>query len=166
MLFSFVASSVCCRSGLHHVDRNVDVAPCSVGVGTCLAVRRVHNGLGDFALQTRHADVKPCPEKVKVAGIAQVYFGIDGYVSGKRDLHPSGHNAHRTDETGGPPRGKQLLRIGAGSRDSGSRELNIQAAIITAGHAAASAARGMGLSGIPYRSSLLGSTSCCVRLLK
>jgi hypothetical protein len=30
-------------------------------------VRGVHNGLGDFALKTRHADVKPCSEEVNVA---------------------------------------------------------------------------------------------------
>src|SRR5437879_3326935 len=143
-------------SALHHVDRNLDVAPCSVGIGTCLAVRRVHDGLGDFALQTWHADVEPCPEEVNVAGIAQVYFGIDGYVSGKRDLHPSGHKPHRTDETGGPTSGKQLLRIRAGSRSSGSRELHIQAAIITVGDAATPTARSMGLGGVPHGDPFLG----------
>jgi hypothetical protein len=70
ILVSFVASSVCRRSGLHQVERNLDVAPCSVGIGTCLAVRRVHNDLGDFAFQTRHADVKPCSEEVNVARMA------------------------------------------------------------------------------------------------
>src|SRR5713101_7208603 len=110
---------------LHHVERNLDVSPCSVGICTCLAVRGVHNGLGDFALQTRQADVKPCPEEVNVARVAQVYFGIDGYVSRKPDLHPVGHKAHRTNETGGPAGGKQLFRIRASSRETRSRELNI-----------------------------------------
>ena len=45
-------------------------------------MRGIHNGLGDFALQARQADVKPCSEEVNVARIAQVYFGIDGYLSG------------------------------------------------------------------------------------
>src|ERR1700730_5002776 len=124
ILFSFVASSVCCRSALHHVERNLDVAPRSVGICTCLAVRGVRNGLGDFALQTRQADIKPRSEEVNVARMAQVYFGIDGYVCRKRDLHPVGHKPHRTNETGGPTSGKQLLRIGASSWDTGSREVN------------------------------------------
>src|SRR3954469_509348 len=104
---------------LHHVESDVDVAPGSVGICTCLAVRGVHNGLGDVALQARQADVKPCSEEVNVARIAQVYFGIDGYVSRKFDLHLVGHNRHRANETGGPASGKQLLRIGTSSWDAG-----------------------------------------------
>src|SRR6267378_4428496 len=99
--------------------------PRLVGICTCLAVRGVHNGLGDFALQARQADAKPCPEEVNVARIAQVYFGIDGYVSRKFDLHLVGNKPHRTNETGRPTSGKQLLRIGTSSWNSGSRELNI-----------------------------------------
>src|SRR5258706_14487649 len=125
------------KSGSNHVERDFDIAPCSVGICTCLAVRGVHNCLGDFALQTRQADVKPCSEEVNVARMAQVYFGIDGYVSRKLNLHAIGHKPHRTNETGGPTSGKQLLRIRARSWDTGSRELNIQAAIITKGDAAA-----------------------------
>src|SRR5258706_14607409 len=117
--------TVCYRSGLHHVERNVDVAPCSVGICTCRLVRGVHNGLGDFALQAWQADVKPCSEEVNIARIAEVYFGIDGCVSRKFDLHPVGNKSHRTNETGRPTSGKQLLRIGTSSWDSGSRELNI-----------------------------------------
>jgi hypothetical protein len=41
------------RSGLYHVERNVDIAPCCVGICTCLAMSSVHNGLSDFALQAR-----------------------------------------------------------------------------------------------------------------
>src|SRR5258708_7290919 len=119
-----LVKTVCYRSGLQHVERNVDVAPRSVGICTCLAVRGVHNGLGDIALQTGQADVKPCSEEVN-ARIAKVYFGIDGYVSRKFDLHLVGHKPHRTNETGRPTSGKQLLRIGTSSWDSGSRELNI-----------------------------------------
>jgi hypothetical protein len=88
-------------------------------------MRGVHNGLGNFALQTRQADVKPCSEEVNVSGIAQVYFGIDGCVSRKLDLHLVGHKAHRTNEAGRPTGGKQLLRIGTSSGDSGSRKRNI-----------------------------------------
>jgi len=69
------------------------------------------------------ADVKPCSEEVNVARMAQVYFGIDGYVSRKRDLHPVGHKAHRTNETGGPTSGKQLLRIRASSWTPGAENL-------------------------------------------
>src|SRR6266851_4637782 len=120
-----LCKTVCYKSGSHHADRNVDVAARCVGICTCLAVCGVHNGLGDFALQARQADVKPCSEEVNVARIAQVYFGIDGYVSRKFDLHLIGHKPHRTNETGRPTSGKQLLRIGASSWDSGSRELYI-----------------------------------------
>src|SRR5207247_10529933 len=103
--------TVCYRSGSYDLDRNVDVAPCSVGICTCRLVRGVHNGLGDFALQAWQADVKPCSEEVNVARIAQVYFGIDGYVSRKFDFHLVGYTPHRTNETGRPTSGKQLLRI-------------------------------------------------------
>src|SRR5450432_560905 len=113
------------ESRLHHVERNVDVAPCSVGICTCRLVRGVHNGLGDFPLQARQADVKPCLEEVNVARIAQVDFDIDGYVRRKFDLHLAGYKSHRTNETGRPPSGKQLLRIGTSSCDSGGRELDI-----------------------------------------
>src|SRR5579864_4097465 len=119
------AETVCYRTGSLHFDRNVDVAPCSVGICTCRLVRGIHNGLGDFALQARQADVEPCSEEVNVARIAQVYFGIDGGVSRKFDLHLVGHKPHGTNETGRPTSGKQLLRIGTSSWDSGSRELNI-----------------------------------------
>jgi hypothetical protein len=79
----------------------------------------------DFALQARQANVKPCSEEVNVARIAQVYFGIDGYFSREFDLHLAGHNPHRTNETGRPTSGKQLLRIGTSPRDYGRCELNI-----------------------------------------
>src|SRR5258708_3026920 len=125
LAFSFVASSVYRRSGLHHVERPLDVAPCSVGICTCLAVRGVHNCLSDFALQARQADVKPCSKEVNVGRIAQAHFGGDAYVSRNCNLHPLGHTPHRTNETGRPTSGKQLLRIGASSWDTGSGELNI-----------------------------------------
>ena len=89
ILFSFVESrlkSWFVTLRLHDVERNVDVAPCSVGICTCRVVRGVRDGLGDYALQARQADVKPCSEEVNVARIAQVYFGIDGCVSRKFDL--------------------------------------------------------------------------------
>ena len=66
-------------------------------------------------LHARQPDVKPCSEKVNVARIAQVYFGIDGYVSRKFDLHLVGPKPHRPNETGRPTGGKQLLWIGASS---------------------------------------------------
>jgi hypothetical protein len=88
-------------------------------------VRGVHNGLGDFALQARQADVKPRSEKVNVARIAQVYFGIDGYLSRTFDFHFVGHQPLRANEAGGPTSGKQLLQIGTSSWDHRSRELNI-----------------------------------------
>src|SRR6266851_9157068 len=116
--------TICYRSGSHHPDRNVDVAPCSVGICACLGVSDVHNGLSDFALQAWQADVKPCAKEVTVARIAQVYFGIEGCVSRKLDLHLVGHKPHCTDETGRPTGGKQLLWIGTSSGDSGSRELD------------------------------------------
>jgi hypothetical protein len=41
----------------HHVDGDVDVAPCSFGIRTCL-VRSVNQRLRDFALQTRQGDIE------------------------------------------------------------------------------------------------------------
>src|ERR1700751_4101950 len=52
------SKAVCCKSGLHHADRNLDVASCGVGICTGFAVRGVHDSLSDFAFQARHADVK------------------------------------------------------------------------------------------------------------
>jgi hypothetical protein len=40
-----------------------------------------------------------------IAGIARVYFGIDGYVIRKFDLHSVGHKPHRANETGRPTGG-------------------------------------------------------------
>ena len=99
-------------------------------------MRGVHDGLGDFALQARQADVQPRSEEINVARIAQVDFGIDSSIIRKLHLHLVGHNPHRTNETGRPASGKQLLWVGAGSGNSGGRKLHIQAAIITAGDAA------------------------------
>jgi len=67
---------------LHDVQRNVTMLAPSLEVCTCRIVRGVHNGLGDFALQARQADVKPCSEEVNVAGIAQVDFGINAASAG------------------------------------------------------------------------------------
>ena len=36
-------------SGSQHIDRDVNVPPCGLGIGTRL-VRGVHQGFGDFAL--------------------------------------------------------------------------------------------------------------------
>src|SRR5258708_7595740 len=150
---------------LSRVDRDVDVAPCSVGICARLAVGGVHNGLRDFALQAWQPDVKPCLQEVNVARIAQVYFGIDRHVSWKLHFHPVSHNPHRTDETGRPAGGKQLLRIGASSWNSGSRKLNVQATIITASAAAAATAQSMGLGGVPYLYVFLGRTNWSVVFL-
>ena len=51
---------------LDQVDRDVDVAPRGFGIGTGL-VRRVHQGLGGFVLQTRQADVEASPEEIIAA---------------------------------------------------------------------------------------------------
>src|ERR1700722_1221759 len=128
MFFSFVVSrlkswSVALRS--HDSQRNVDVPPCGVGVCTCHVVRSIHNGFGDLALQAWQADVKPSPEEVDVAGIAQVDFGVDGCVGRKLHLHLVCHKPHRANETGRPTGSKQLLRSGTTSWGSGSRELNV-----------------------------------------
>jgi uncharacterized LabA/DUF88 family protein len=63
-------------------------------------VRGVHQGLGDFALQTRQADVEASLEEVSAASCAQVHFGVKGQVSRESDLHFAGRKPHRTDETG------------------------------------------------------------------
>jgi len=66
-------------------------------------MRGVHNGLGDLPLQAGRLTLKPCLEEVNVARIAQVDFGIDGYVGRKFDLQVAGHKSHRTNETGRHP---------------------------------------------------------------
>ena len=55
--------------------RDFDVAPCSVGICASLAVRGVC--LGDFALQTRQADVQPCSEEVNVARMPPIVSAFD-----------------------------------------------------------------------------------------
>ena len=113
------------RSGLHHVQGDVDVAPGSIRVCTSLGVRGLHNGLCNFALQAGQADVKPRLEEVGATRIAEVNFGIDGCVRGQFNFHPAGYVPHRADKTSRPASGKQLLRIGTASWNSGSPELKI-----------------------------------------
>src|ERR1700686_1094285 len=66
----------CHRSGFDQVSHNADVVPCGFGIRTRL-VRTVHQGLGDFALQTRRADVEASLEEVSAASCAQVHFGVN-----------------------------------------------------------------------------------------
>ena len=81
-----------CR--LDHVDRDVDVAACGVGIRAQL-VRRVHQSLGNFALQTRKADVETGREDVSAVGCAQVHFGVNGHVSWQLDLRFAGRELDR-----------------------------------------------------------------------
>src|SRR5258708_29287699 len=61
----------------HHVDGDVDVAPCGSGIRTRL-VRGVRHGLGDFPLQTREIDIEASLQEVRAMSIAQVRFRVDG----------------------------------------------------------------------------------------
>ena len=55
------------RSGLDQVSHEVDVASCGSGIRTRL-VRYVHQGLGDFLVQTRQVDVEANLEGIGTVG--------------------------------------------------------------------------------------------------
>src|SRR5580693_3514347 len=65
------------RSGFDQVSHNADVASGGFSIRTSF-MRAVHQGLGDFALQTRQADVEASLEEVSAASCAQVHFGVNG----------------------------------------------------------------------------------------
>jgi len=60
----------------HDVDRDVDVSPCGLGIGTRL-MRGIHNGSSDVALHARQADVEASSEEPLAARAAQVHFGVN-----------------------------------------------------------------------------------------
>jgi len=52
---------------LHTTLTVLDVVPCSVGIGTCSPCV-ASQWPGDSALQTRHANVEPCPDMERLVG--------------------------------------------------------------------------------------------------
>lgn len=74
-------------------------------------VRRVHQILGNFALQTRRADVEAGREAVSAATCAQVHFGVNGHARWKSDLPFAGREAYRTEKTGRPTGGEKLFGV-------------------------------------------------------
>ena len=68
-----------CR-GSDQFDNDVDIVPCCFGIRACL-VPGVHQGLGDFALQTWKADVEASLKEEIPADSAQVHFGVNGGLS-------------------------------------------------------------------------------------
>ena len=111
--------------GLDQVDRDVDIAPCGVGIRAQL-VRLVHQSLGNFTLQTRQADVETGREAVSAASCAQVHFGVNRHVRWKSDLPFAGRELYRTEKTGRPAGGEKLLGVGAGARGAWRRHLNLK----------------------------------------
>jgi hypothetical protein len=116
----------------------------------CLASAR---GLGDFALQTRQADVKASSKEVSAVGYVQVHFGVNRQVGRESDLHFTGRKPHRRFETGRPTSGEQLLRIGAGARGARSGKPDVQAAVRAAGRAVP-ATGSVDFGGVQYFSEL------------
>jgi hypothetical protein len=55
--------------------------------------------LGNFALQTRQADVETGSEAVSAASCAQVRFGVNRHVRWQSDLPFAGRELYRTEET-------------------------------------------------------------------
>lgn len=96
-------------------------------------MRLIHQGLGDFAIQVRQADVEASLEKVSAAGYARVHFSVDGQLSQEGNVHLPGRNPHRSFEAGRPICSEQLLRIGADACGAGRRQFDVQVAIRTAG---------------------------------
>jgi hypothetical protein len=113
-------------------------------------VRRVHQSTGNFVLQTRQANVETGREAVSAASCAQVHFGVNRHVRWEGDLPFSGRKLYRTEETGGPTRGKELLGVGAGARAARRGQLNLKSPIIGARGSALPATRGMGLGGVEH----------------
>ena len=73
------------QRSLDQIDRYVDVAASCVGIRAQL-VRRFHQRLSEFALQTRQADVETGREGVSAAGCTQVHFRVDCDVRRESDL--------------------------------------------------------------------------------
>src|ERR1700733_12496751 len=92
------------------------------------------------------ADVKTSPEEVGVVGQAQVDLRIDREIRRQCNLHFAGRDAHRAFEARRPAGGEKLLRIGPDTGRAGNGELDVQAAIGTAGCPVLPTADGVSLS--------------------
>jgi len=60
-------------------DHDVDVATRSLGVRARM-VSGIHQGLSEFTRHSGHTDIETGWEKVIVAHLAQIYFGVDSCV--------------------------------------------------------------------------------------
>jgi hypothetical protein len=111
--------------------------------------RFIHQGPGDFGLDTRQADVEASPEKVPAVRQVQVHFGVDGGVGRQNDLPFAGRKPDRTFETRRPAGGEQLLRIGADARRAGGRKLDVEVTVRAAGGTVFPPTGGTGLGRVP-----------------
>src|SRR5260370_13905327 len=105
-------------SGSGQVDYDVDIAPCCFGVRARLMCF-IHQGLGDFPLHTRQADVEASLEEASAVSQAQIDFSLDGQANRENDLSLAGCKRDGAFEAGRPGSRKQLLRIGADARGAG-----------------------------------------------
>ena len=144
------------------MDCDVDVSACCLRVRAYL-VGLVHDRLCAFPLYTRQANVEAGTEEVgTVRQIqVQVHLSIDGRVSGESDFPFASHNLHRTFEAGRPPRGEQLLRIGASAWCTRYREFDVQPAVRAVGRAAPTAPRCVGLGRVHQFFALRGRECLC-----
>src|SRR5882672_6583075 len=130
----------------HHVEGDVDVSSCCLGIWARL-VRGGDYGLSGFTIQARQSYVEACLEEVLAIRAAQIHFRVDSRFRRKSDPHLSGSKAHRTFKAGRPTGGEQLLGVCAIARSAGNRQSNVQPAIVAA-RGACPATRRMGLSRI------------------
>src|SRR6266403_793300 len=133
--------------GSDHVDRDVDVAACGVGVRAHL-VRGVHESLGSLAVNTRQTDVEASREAEDAMRRSQVDLGVNGHVSRERDLLLTGDELDRREKARRPTGREQLLGVGAGTRAAGRRKLDVEPAIVAVGGAAVPTTCGVRFRGI------------------
>jgi hypothetical protein len=82
------------KDGLDQVDRDLNVAACGLRI-TAELVGRVEQVLSNLAIDSRQADIETSREGVSVACLAQVHFGVNGYVSRQLDLRFAGLDLNR-----------------------------------------------------------------------
>ncbi len=108
----------------------------------------VHKRLRNFAVEAWQADIEASREPEDAMRRAQVDLGVDGHVSRERYLPLTGDELDRREKARRPAGREQLLRVGAGARAAGRRNLDVEPAIIGPGRTAVPTTGGVRFRGI------------------
>ncbi len=140
--------STCSAFGCLRINELVgdcDIAARGLGIRAGL-VRGVDQGPGHVGREAGQADVMTRLQEISALDEAEVHLDIVRRICGKGDFLLAGGKLHRAQEAGGPARGEQLLGIGACAGRAGNRKFDLEAPVVAARSAAASA-RGVDLGG-------------------